>query len=144
MALNMLKEKWISPCLLTPCPQRFIHFVHFFKKPTLHFNFLKNLFSPLKISSFHNILNLYSSTPTSSSETHVPCASLELLCIIDILGIIFDMGPWRACRVGFKAPLSWIYSPTQEFKCKPTLLNTKFSKNTQTLRHQDWNQRRRY
>lgn len=127
----------LLPCLLIPWPQRFIHLVYFFLNPPYILTF-KKLFSPLKKSSFHNILTLYSSsTPTTSSETCVPFVSLELLCIIAILGIISDTGPWRACRAGFKAPLSQIYSPTQEFKCEPTLLNTKFPKNTQILRHQD-------
>lgn len=81
-----------------------------------------------------------SSTPTSSLETHVLYVSLAYMCTIAIRGIIPDTGDWRACRAGFKANLSQIYSQTQEIKYEPTFLNIKSSGGEKkSLRQQDWN-----
>lgn len=116
----------LLPCLLMFCPEIFIHLVHFcFLNPLYMLTFKKLSFSSLKEPSFHDVLILHSfSTPTVSLETHVPYVSLT--CIIAILGITSDTEPWRAWRAGLEAHLSQIYSLTQEFKHKPTLLNVKF------------------
>lgn len=128
----------ILSCLLISCPPPIYSCCGLLK---IHFTFwlLKNsvfTFKETFISQYSYTLFLFQAN-FQFRNSHLVCFTWT--CIIAMHGIISDTRSWRACRAGFKAHLSQIYSLIQEFKYGPAFLNIKFSgregkKNPKTTR----------